>query len=271
MDRRALYAAALLVFPVGSVGAATTLYAHTAFATLNALDATSAQAEAPEIRPPQEPALPTVPKQAPRIGDSALAPADSARRLYPAVVIGEPSVGRVEIAFENRDRATVPIEALRPIPDRHSVRASVRSDGRWSSPDYLSPWQAVAAYPDVALSELRFEPTDAPEGELTRSELDTWARYRGRGPAYPATIVAELSTHVALVYADGDHELVEHEALLASPPAPGARMEARLPGSEEWTEATLVSLSGRAVQVRTQAGVLWLPAASVRLSEEGAP
>ena len=116
------------------MGAAASFYAHTAFATLDTLDATTAQAEAPDETPPPPPtpALPE-PRQPPRIGDSALAPAGTPQRLYPAVVIGEPSAGTVEVAFEDRDRATVPVEALRPIPDRPSVRAYAERYG-WDEP-----------------------------------------------------------------------------------------------------------------------------------------
>lgn len=268
MNRQTLYAGLLMVFPVGAFGAMTTAYALAAFDALEGLEEAQAAeraAQSHRVPPPAEPE----PIPAPRLGDSVLGPAGQGDWLYPAIVIAEPHEGMVDLLFEDGDRGTVPIAFVRPIPRAGdlSVMAAVQAEGRWSEPETRSPWAGSASYPDIALSQMRFARADAPIGPAERLELDTWFRYRGTGPAYPATVVSELTTYVAVVYADGDDELVERTAQ-TDPPEVGATLEVRSPsGGQPWARATLQAIEGRALRVELGGAVVWVPPARVRWPE----
>lgn len=257
MNRRALGLGGLLIFPIGVVGAATSIYAHFAFAAYEREIAGDRGWTA------DTPAGPEV--QLPAVGDSVLAPWGAGDWLYPAVVVGPPSGDHLPVAFEDGDRGTVPLASVRAVPSAPNARVSVRRDGEWSPPKEIATWTGEAAYPDVVLGNVRFAPADVEEGPGRALDIDAWVRFREEGPAYPAEILLELQSDIAVVFADGDHGIEPVSARVPVPSA-GDAMEVQLPGESGWGPATLIGVHGRAVRVRAADGAtLVLAPAAVRI------
>lgn len=200
------------------------------------------------------------------------------RYYYAGTYVGRQE-GRAQVVFEDGDQTTVSFDELRVGLLQNGVQVGVSRDGRFEDAVIvgndgrglynvrragMTEWVAPMRLRVSVGGRMRMLPAHA-----VTDRPGLVARFRGAQHWYPAAVRWEGRgfDRVALVfYADGTHERLAMQHVRTSPIRAFQTVQVR--AGEQWLNAVVNAVAGRAVQVIVEGRSVWFPLGKVRLTDE---